>query len=139
MWSSFESLWEYIHYQIFMPYVLCRNQMFYKGFNCFRKGFPHRRVLDVFQRRFPGILGRFFKERDLRAASIFTNHSKDFLTHFMPLICFDTPWKHFFLAFYEGFRVYQKRSVPWNGLMTVIKSFGLFQKEAIFSFFTRPR
>ena len=65
--------------------------MFYKGFNCFRKGFPHRRVLDVFQRRFPGFLERFFKERDPRAASVFTSHSKVFLTHFMSLISFDTP------------------------------------------------
>ena len=65
--------------------------MFYKGFNCFGKGFPHGRVLDVFQRRFPKFLERFFKKRDLRAASIFTNHSKDFLTHFMQLVSFDSP------------------------------------------------
>ena len=31
-------------------------------------------------------------------------------THFMPLISFDTPW------FSDVFRVYQKRSVAWNGL-----------------------
>ena len=64
--------------------------MFYKGLNCFRKGSPHRRVLDVFQ-RFPGVLERFFKERDLRAASVFTSHSKVFLSYIMQLISFDTP------------------------------------------------
>ena len=32
------------------------------------------------------------------------------LTHFMPLISFDTPW------FSDVFRGYQKRSVAWNGL-----------------------
>ena len=73
--------------------------MFYKAFNCFRKAFSYRRVLDVFQRRFTGFLESFFKERDLRAVSIFTNHSKHFLTHFIQLISFDTPQKHFFSVF----------------------------------------
>ena len=47
-----------------------------------------------------------------------------FLTHFMPLVSFDTPWKHQktsgFPMFSGGiesvFRGYRKRPVPWNGL-----------------------
>ena len=40
------------------------------------------------------------------------------LTHFMPLISFDTPWKQAreILWFSDVFRGYQKRSVAWNGL-----------------------
>ena len=110
--------------------------MFYKGVNCFRKGFLHRRVLDVFQRGFAGFLELFFKEYGPTAASVFTSHSKVFLTHFMPLISFDTPWKHFF-GVSEVFRVYQKRSVAWNGLITVIKSFGAFSERSyLFLFYS---
>ena len=42
-----------------------------------------------------------------------------FLTHFTPLISFDTPWKHHKTKGFQMFSgVYQKRSVTWNGLKT---------------------
>ena len=44
------------------------------------------------------------------------------LTHSMPLISFDTPWRHF--------RGYQKRSVAWNGLMTNENNTITFSSEA---------
>ena len=44
------------------------------------------------------------------------NFLQKYLTHFMPLISFDTPWKHqktgCLLMFSGGI----KRSVAWNGL-----------------------
>ena len=44
------------------------------------------------------------------------------LTHFVPLIFFDTPWKHQKArGFFDVFRGYQKRSVIRNGLITVLK------------------
>ena len=47
--------------------------------------------------------------------------STPFLTHFMPLISFDTLLKTSEnLWFCDVFRGYQKRSVPWNGLNTLM-------------------
>ena len=40
-----------------------------------------------------------------------------YLTHFMPLVSFDTPWKHQKnQRFSNVFRGYRKRPVAWNGL-----------------------
>ena len=45
--------------------------------------------------------------------------------------------ENIFLAFSELFRVYQKRPVSWNGLMTVIKSFGaLSERSYLFLFYS---
>ena len=41
------------------------------------------------------------------------------LTHFMPLISFDTPWKHQKPERLSVFRGYKKRSVAWNGLIVL--------------------
>ena len=56
------------------------------------------------------------------------------LTHFMPLISFDTPWKYQKTSDFPSdvSRGYQKRSVAWNGLIrkeisTDILKFSIFQ------------
>ena len=45
---------------------------------------------------------------------------RQILTHFMPLVYFDAPWKHQKtsenLCFSDVFRGYRKRPVAWNGL-----------------------
>ena len=38
------------------------------------------------------------------------------LTHFMPLVSFYTPWKHW--ETFNVFRWYRKRPLAWNGIMT---------------------
>ena len=38
------------------------------------------------------------------------------LTHFMPLVSFDSPWKPLVFWCFDVFREYQKRPVAWNGL-----------------------
>ena len=40
------------------------------------------------------------------------------LTHFMPLVSFNSPWKHQ-KRFSDVFRGYRKRPVAWNGLRTL--------------------
>ena len=52
--------------------------------------------------------------------------NKSLLTHFMPLISFDTPWKHQKTSgFSDVFKGYQKKSVAWNGFRRQILSFVL--------------
>ena len=41
------------------------------------------------------------------------------LTHFMPLVSFDTPWKY--QMFSNVFNGYQKRPVGWNSLTNLLE------------------
>ena len=61
-------------------------------------------------------------EHFLSVGLTFTQETFTCLTHFMPLISFDTPWKHQKTrGFSDVFREYQKRSVSWNGLKSKIE------------------
>ena len=60
----------------------------------------HKRLLKIW--------GKYFYDQ-----MCITHDKKSPLTHLMPLISFDTPWKHQKTFVFRG---YQKRWVAWNGL-----------------------